>query len=755
MPTVPTEQNRVGIADVTDAKLQPGDYSGTGLQALGAGLRTLGAAGSESAETMVKTRKAEAERHLNEPPAPGADGKSSTAGHAADLQSHEAQHLLMAQPSPADIRDDAVCKIAWNKFSDVCRGVWSGLEDQKGFAATAAVGPAIEALDAGYKGVRDMLPPELHPVYDRSAGERRSLEIAGMRAFGTAQSAVEQDRQSQLVQQNAADDAVRQMNDPDLFERYVATGSASIATQAALRGDDPATARGEITAYRSGIDRRVLEAMVAKDPIAAATRYGATRDSMTAADRAAVERGMFEPLAHALGTRDVDGLMPPPEMEGPAPLSPEQRASISEAIEAQPWTEVRKRYAREDMAMRGLLEDRQRKQTAEAAKDKGLAIAEQLGPDFTSIAQLPPEIRRDLDDDTVQTLGLMAQDNLDGKPVAPNGVTSLMMNLIASQNPAAFAKEDLRLVRGKVTPEEYDAFVRQQQAIGRYPPGNEAVIQQRIGGMVNRWTPSARSSETNGTGNASFMPIAMMKGGDSASQDRTATLQPSEQTSRDPEQVFRELERVSTRSSAKQPAPTKRGPAPAPTAAPAPFLNYLSEGRDTNAFKALKKMGSPPGYVVIYSHGVPESGHIVDAGHGEPYVVLEASDILLDLERKGYKKGTPIVLSSCFAANDDQARELSRLTKGVVYAAKAYVTVPNDAKQRYQLTVHTEGYEAGATSGYARFDNGRETPSTLLGLSYDRKTRAWAWQLSKRPAPIGDRIAAPKASWLSTFLSRL
>ena len=49
MPTVPTEQNRVGIADVTDAKLQPGDYSGTGLQALGAGMQQLGATGTKIA----------------------------------------------------------------------------------------------------------------------------------------------------------------------------------------------------------------------------------------------------------------------------------------------------------------------------------------------------------------------------------------------------------------------------------------------------------------------------------------------------------------------------------------------------------------------------------------------------------------------------------------------------------------------------------------------------------------------------------
>ena len=52
MPTVPIEQNRVGIADVTDAKLQAPDRSGTGLQALGRGMQTLGQAGGDYAGTV-------------------------------------------------------------------------------------------------------------------------------------------------------------------------------------------------------------------------------------------------------------------------------------------------------------------------------------------------------------------------------------------------------------------------------------------------------------------------------------------------------------------------------------------------------------------------------------------------------------------------------------------------------------------------------------------------------------------------------
>ncbi|MEO9131515.1 MAG: hypothetical protein ABI240_09930, partial [Sphingomonas sp.] len=47
MPVVPIEDNKVGIGGLTDAKLRPGDFSGSGLEALGSGLQKVGRAGEE------------------------------------------------------------------------------------------------------------------------------------------------------------------------------------------------------------------------------------------------------------------------------------------------------------------------------------------------------------------------------------------------------------------------------------------------------------------------------------------------------------------------------------------------------------------------------------------------------------------------------------------------------------------------------------------------------------------------------------
>ncbi|MFA6113561.1 MAG: peptidoglycan recognition family protein [Sphingomonas sp.] len=478
MPTVPTEQNRVGIAGLTDARLQAGDYSGTGLQALGAGMRTLGAAGAESAETMVRARKIAADA-ARQPVVPG------TVAQAIDTTSHEALHASMPHPSPEEIRDDAICKIGWNQFSSVCRGVWAELEGQKGFGAVLSVEPAIEALNAEYKRGLGMLPAELHPVYEGSVGARLPMEVAGLQAFGAAQSAVEQDRQSLLAQQNAADDAVRHADNPDMFDRHVETGAGSIATQGALRGDDPATIDGAIRAYRSGINRRVLEEMTEKDPMATAFRYGAVRESMTPDDQLAVEKGLYEPLIHAQAANDVDRFLPPRERgQPPSPLSPEARAAAQAAIEAEPWNEARKRYALDDLAERGSMHERSRKQAEDAARDSGFATAEQIGSGFTSITQIPAAVRRDLDEETDRALRSLAQANLDPTPIAPGGEMSLMMNIIASENPAAFAKEDLRLIRGKVTQEEYGKFQRLQRGLGQETPSGVAALQRRVADVI-------------------------------------------------------------------------------------------------------------------------------------------------------------------------------------------------------------------------------------------------------------------------------
>jgi hypothetical protein len=167
---------------------------------------------------------------------------------------------------------------------------------------------------------------------------------------------------------------------------------------------------------------------------------------------------------------------------------------------------------------------------------------------------------------------------------------------------------------------------------------------------------------------------------------------------------------------------------------------------DGDAIAALKKMKSPAGATIIYSHGSVPDGTITDKSHGIDGQFLKPRTIYAGLKDVKYIDRTPIIVSSCFAANGTQAHELSRLTKGVVYAAKAYVTVPSDAHEKYDLSVYTDGYERGEVSGYARFDNGKETPSSLKAVRFNPDTKQWTWVWSDKPSPVGDRIHPRKTS---------
>jgi hypothetical protein len=674
MPTVPIEQNRVGIADLTDAKLQPGDYSGTGLQALGAGLQQLGGTGAKIAGEMRERQ---------------------------------------------DRDDELEVKKAWNAYAEGARGIRA---DALGKFDADPQG-MLESMTRDYGGLRDWIRSGLkndrqRGQFDHVIAERFDYDISGAR--GSAEQAMRrgQDQQGMLIEQNAADDAVDNHDNPDLFDKHLQTGAESIAGRAAARGDDPAMIERSVTAYGSGIRRRVLQGMIDRDPTAAADRYRLMRDAMTPADQQATEEELFEPLAHALAAREVDKLLLPAERDGA--LSPERRATIAQGIAALPLSEALKHYAQDDLDLRGSLQARARKQAADTARETSLATAEQLGSGFTSILQIPAAVRRDLDNGTDQALRSLALANVDAMPVASGGEAALMMNIMASENPAAFVKEDLRLVRGKVTPEEYDKLVRIRQGFDKERPAVAAFSLGRFSKLLRQ--PSA--SETGFTPlvrQASFAPgqkTAFPSNGQSVRESET--LLPSEMDIGD---INAKL--TPDRRTRPRPAPGAKGIS----------INLLSDAKDRPAIAALKKMGSPADSVVIFSHGSP-SGQIADASRGEGQPALSAQKILNRLG-KSYKKGATIILSSCFAANGDVARKLSSLTGGIVYAARAFVTVPNETHKKYDLTVYSLGYGVGEKSGYAKFYNGKEIPSKLLGLTYNPESSEWEWKFStiaKKPA---------------------
>ena len=122
----------------------------------------------------------------------------------------------------------------------------------------------------------------------------------------------------------------------------------------------------------------------------------------------------------------------------------------------------------------------------DAAKETGLALAKKLGPDFISVNQLPPAVRRDLPDDALAALTLRADRNVHPVTVAPHGDVATTLNRMAATDSEGFAKEDLRLVQDRMTPGEYASLEQTQKGMVSYPPAPATITQRHLWDEIRR-----------------------------------------------------------------------------------------------------------------------------------------------------------------------------------------------------------------------------------------------------------------------------
>jgi len=261
MPVVPTEENRVGIAGVTGEKLVPGDFSGSGLDALGAGMQSLGQAG---------------------------------------------QKVAVAQHQQA-IEDDAAVKKAWNNYAEQSRTIRAGFYARQGSDAASALKPATDALRETVDGLRDGLRGKRQRgIFDRSVPERLIADVAKMDDHVAAQNVVDQQKQSLGVQGNARGDAVENAGDPEQFQRHVDTGIETMRTRALLQGRDPASVNHEAAHFLSSIHRDVADGLTAHDALAAHQYLRDKAGEMIAPHRDEVARSLAPVLGEAQAVADVD-----------------------------------------------------------------------------------------------------------------------------------------------------------------------------------------------------------------------------------------------------------------------------------------------------------------------------------------------------------------------------------------------------------------------------------------------------------------
>ncbi len=526
MPIVPVEENGVGLAGLTDAKLRAADYSGSGLEALGAGLAGLGKAGAEFAESL-----------------PRADDPA--AAHARLL------------------RTDLAAKQAWNDGHSANAAILDDFRQLNGKDARAALAPAAEAMMNNFHAVRHGLGDDDHAraIIDDTLAHRTAKDIADLHAHADAQDRIAQAQESERLIDNSATDALRHPDDPARFDAAITTGENSLRRQGQLAGKPEAAIADEVARWRSSRYVEAAHALAPHDGLGATALFERYHAQLTPADRADLAGLLQEPMAQAQAIADIDT---PALAAAPyAPLTPQDdplladrmrtitphldRVMLPELMQrydgdaARAWAatqigadavddlikqhgdgwyralpeqarnavahnfallmangsprtapqdpgavtasltgldEARRSYAERELTLRTTRADQARRTAQGAAADQAYELADQLGHDFTSLAQLPPKLRADLSEQTSTALQRQADANIDPRPVAPQGAVALALHDMAATAPDAFRNTDLREYRPLVSPDEYAMFVRLQNGI---QARDEAKTKQSLG----------------------------------------------------------------------------------------------------------------------------------------------------------------------------------------------------------------------------------------------------------------------------------
>lgn len=253
MIIVPIEENHSGLASATDAKFRTPDMSGSGLEALGAGLAKLGDGGQQFATALDEKRRRELAAEIA----------------AAHLDDHHRRNL-----------DDAAAKKAYVDYSDQSAAMLhgeNGILNHTGAEAHAAFPTLVAALADSHDEAMAPLDSVQRSVVGPALGERLRSDVARAATHVRQRGEVEQQVQSRALQMAAARDAVVHADQPDLHDHHMATGENAIRQQAMIGGMPDDERDKQLADYRSGVHADTIEALAARDPASAAdwyARYG-------------------------------------------------------------------------------------------------------------------------------------------------------------------------------------------------------------------------------------------------------------------------------------------------------------------------------------------------------------------------------------------------------------------------------------------------------------------------------------------------
>ncbi|MDB5675025.1 MAG: hypothetical protein JWM65_2007 [Sphingomonas bacterium] len=245
---VPVEENHEEIAGLTDARFRTPDTSGSGLEALGAGLATFGEGGAHFAGALDEKRKREL--------------AAIAAIAAAKLDDDHQRNI-----------DDATVKNAYVTYSDLThealRGE-DGLFHQRGADAHAAFPELVGKLIDNHDKVLAPLDEVQRATLAPTLGARLSSDVDLAADHVRAQGKAEQQSQAEKLQQAAARDAVANLGDADLHDHHMATGENAIRQQGVINGQSDEEVAKRVADYRSSVTADTIDALAARNPLQAA-----------------------------------------------------------------------------------------------------------------------------------------------------------------------------------------------------------------------------------------------------------------------------------------------------------------------------------------------------------------------------------------------------------------------------------------------------------------------------------------------------
>lgn len=276
MPTVPVAQNRVGIASLNDAKIQPADLSGTGGEALGSGLRTVGAGMSQLAQ---------------------AEHEYQMAYDEAAVKTTDT-HIL---PQITDIRTSVTSK--------------------QGLDAVGALAPAKENLaKLRAQGIAALQTERQRKMFGDLFDRRAAAEVETLTGYTNAETIKANQLASGARASAYADDAVTNYADGDKFAASMNTGMGELKNLWSPYGES--VVKEKQRQYISNVRLRVADTLRGDDPIGAAAYVEDHKADFTPDDLLKVHNALREPLEERQASADVDGLMGARTPNAVAPQAP-------------------------------------------------------------------------------------------------------------------------------------------------------------------------------------------------------------------------------------------------------------------------------------------------------------------------------------------------------------------------------------------------------------------------------------------------